>query len=425
MAELSLSTLAVHAGEFPDPVTGALTPSIDLSVAYQLPGFGPKLFDALAMESHRSPYAYARWASPTVRSLEEKVAALEGGEAALALASGMAAVSALLFTLLESGDHVVASEVCYAGSAELFGLQLPRLGIQVTLADTSNPDRVRAAVRPQTRLVFVETPANPIVRLSDIPLLAAIAHEAGALLAVDSTWAGPCLQRPLALGADYVIHSATKYLNGHGDALGGVIAGPAEGLHRIRKDSLVHLGGALSPFNAWLIMRGMSTLPLRMARHSESALLVARFLETHPAVKRVIYPGLESHPQRQLAARQMSSCGGMLAVQLKHGLRGAISLAEKVRLFTYATSLGHPRSLLFYYPFDLYVEEASYLTGTQKDAVREWMGEGIMRLSIGLEDPEDLIADLDQALRARTAKGLIGPPAYAALKRLQRGRGDS
>ena len=419
MADLSLDTLAIHAGEEPDPETGALTPPIHTSAAFKLPGFGPRLFDALMMESHQPPYAYVRWGHPTARVLEEKMAALEGGEAALALASGMAAVTGVTFTFLESGDHLVASEVCYAGSVELFGLHLPRQGVEVSLVDTSDLDQVRAALRPETRVVYVETPANPILRISDIHALAGIAHEAGALLVVDSTWAGPTLQRPLGLGADYVIHSATKYLNGHGDALGGVIVGPSGGIHRIRKEALVHLGGAMSPFNAWLIARGLATLPLRMARHSESALTIARFLEGHPAISRVIYPGLESHPHHDLASQQMSTPGGMVTFQLERGLGAAITLAEKVRLFTYATSLGHARSLLFYYPTDLYVDAAPYLTGAQKAHIREWTGDGIVRVSVGLEDPQDLIADLDQALRARTVKGMVGPAAYAVLKRMQ------
>jgi methionine-gamma-lyase len=419
MTDLSLNTLAIHAGEGPDPTTGALTPAIDMSAAFKLPGFGPELFDALMMESHQPPHAYVRWGHPTARVLEEKVAVLEGGEAALALASGMAAVSAVLFTFLESSDHMIASEVCYAGSVELFGEYLPRRGIEVSLVDTSDLDQVRKALQPNTKMVYVETPANPILRISDIQVLAGISHDAGALLVVDSTWAGPCLQRPLALGADYVIHSATKYLNGHGDALGGVIVGPAESVHRIRKQALVHLGGALSPFNAWLIARGLVTLPLRMARHSESALKVARFLESHPAVSRVVYPGLESHPQHNLVQRQMSASGGMITFQLKQGLGAAITLAEKVRLFVYATSLGHARSLLFYYPTDLYIDAVPYLGDTQKARIREWTGDGIVRVSVGLEDPDDLIADLDQALRARTIKGLVGPAAYAILKRLQ------
>lgn len=418
MSDLSLHTLAVHAGEEADPSTGALTPPIHMSAAFRLPGFGPDLFRALTMDSPDAPYAYVRWGHPTARVLEEKIAALEGGEAALATSSGMAAVSAVLFTFLGRGDHVVASEVCYAGSVELFGLHLGRYGIEVSLVDTGDLDQVRHALRPDTKMIYVETPANPILRLSDIAALAEIAHDAGALLVVDSTWAGPCLQRPLALGADYVIHSATKYLNGHGDALGGVIIGPRDGIHRIRKEALVHLGGVMSPFNAWLIARGLVTLPVRMARHSESALRIARFLEQHPAVSRVVYPGLESHPQHELARRQMAAFGGMLTFQLKGGLGAAITLAERVRLFSYATSLGHARSLLFYYPSDAYIDAAPYYTAEQKARIREWTGEGIVRVSVGLEDPDDLMADLDQALRARTVKGLVGPAAYGLLKRL-------
>lgn len=420
MAELSLATLAIHAGEEPEAATGALTPPIHMSASFRLPRFGSGLFDALTMASPDAPYVYTRWGHPTARVLEEKMAALEGGEAALALASGMAAVSALAFTFLRSGDHLVASEVCYAGSTELFGQYLVRQGIAVSLVDTGDPKAVQAALQPNTRMVYVETPANPILRLSDIQALAEIAHRAGALLAVDSTWAGPCLQRPLSIGADYVLHSATKYLGGHGDALGGVIVGPAEGIHRIRKEALVHLGGAMSPFNAWLIARGLVTLPLRTARHSENALALARFLESHPAVSRVVYPGLESHPQHELAQRQMSAFGGMVTLQLKRGLGAAITLAEKVRVFTYATSLGHARSLLFYYPTDMVVDAASYLSAAQKARIREWMGEGIVRVSVGLEDVQDLMADLDQALRARTFKGVAGPAAYSLLKRLQK-----
>ena len=321
------------------------------------------------------------------------MAALEGAQAALATASGMAAISALLFTFLKSGDHVVASEVCYAAAMELFGEHLPARGIEATTVDTSDPDAVRSAIRDNTRLLYVETPANPILRLSDIRLMAQIARAAKILLAIDSTWAGPCLQRPIELGADYVIHSATKYLNGHGDALGGVIVGPRDGIHQIRKTALVHLGGVMSPFNAWLIARGMSTLPLRMARHSESAQTLAEFLQGHPAVERVVYPGLASHPQHELAGRQMAAGGGMITLQLKRGIEAAISMAEKARLFTYATSLGHARSLWFYYPSDLYVDAVPYLSDAQKKRFRAWIGDGIVRLSVGLEDPDDLMAD--------------------------------
>jgi cystathionine beta-lyase/cystathionine gamma-synthase len=387
-----------------------------MATTFKLPKFGIKLFDALLMDSTRPPFAYTRWGNPTLRALEDRLSALEGAEAAVVTASGMAAVSATILTFLSSGDHLIASEVCYAGSVELFGLHLRRLGIEVSLVDTSDAAQVQAALQPNTRLIYVETPANPILRIADIAALSEIAHRAGALLAVDSTWAGPTLQRPLALGADYVVHSLTKYLNGHGDALGGAIIGPQSGVGRIRKEMLVHLGGAMSPFNAWLILRGLATLPLRMQKHCQNALQVARFLESHPAVNRVVYPGLESHPQHELARKQMSDFGGMITFQLKGGLGAAINLAEKIKLFSYATSLGHAHSLLFYYPTDLYVDAAPYLNKEQKASIRQWTGDGIVRASIGLEDPRDLIADLDQALRARTFKGVLGPLAYRLMK---------
>jgi cystathionine beta-lyase/cystathionine gamma-synthase len=482
-------TMAVHAGEEADAGTGALRLPIHMATTFKLPRFGVKLFDALMLESARPPFAYTRWSNPTLRALEDRLAALETASqmaeitdpgysteisalnvnarikdlsnnagindpgyslnasddaalknrerrlgqqgqsrtttlpvAAVVLATGMAAVSALTLTFLSAGDHLIANEVCYAGSVELFGLHLPRLGIQVSLVDTSDLEQVRAALRPNTKMIYAETPANPILRMADIAALAQIAHGAGALLAVDSTWASPALQRPLALGADYVVHSLTKYINGHGDALGGAIIGPQKGIQRIRKEMLVHLGGAMSPFNAWLILRGLVTLPMRMERHSQSALEVARFLESHSKVSRVVYPGLESHPQHDLAQRQMRSntgapsAGGMLTFQLKGGLGAAIDLAENIRLFSYATSLGHAHSLLFYYPSDLYIDAAPYLSAEQKRRIREWTGDGIVRASIGLEDPKDLIADLDRALKRRTMKGMVGPPMYRLMK---------
>jgi cystathionine beta-lyase/cystathionine gamma-synthase len=425
MDEFDFDTLAVHAGEEPDPVTGAMRLPVDMATTFKLPPFGPGLIDAMLMESPHPPHAYTRWSNPTLRALEQRLVALETVSIskakkrrmdAVVTASGMAAISALLLTLLSNGDHVVASEVCYAGSVELFGLHLPRFGIQVSLVDTSDLEQLRSAIRPNTRLIYAETPANPVLRISDIAGLAGIAHAAGVPLAVDSTWASPALQQPLALGADFVIHSLTKYINGHGDALGGVVIGPQKDIQRIRKEMLVHLGGALSPFNAWLILRGAVTLPLRMERHSQSALQVAQFLESHPKVKRVVYPGLESHPQHVIAQRQMSAFGGMLTFQLKGGLGSAITLSEKIKVFHYATSLGHAHSLLFYYPSDIYVDAATYLTPEQKASIRAWTGDGIVRASVGLENPTDLIADLDRALRGRSVRGLAGPLAYQLLK---------
>jgi methionine-gamma-lyase len=396
MSEHRFDTQAVHAGQEPDPVTGSVTPPIHMTTTFKLPDPGPELMDALFLRGERPPHVYTRWSNPTLRTLEEKMAALEGAEASVAFASGMAAVASVLFTLVSAGDHVVASDVCYAGTVELLGLHLGRYGIEVTLVDSSDAEAVRRALRPNTRLVYIETPANPILRLTDIAAVAEIAHGAGLPLVVDSTFATPVLQKPLALGADFVLHSMTKYLGGHGDSLGGIVVGSREAIHQIREGMLIHLGGAMSPFNAWLINRGLATLSLRMQKHQDSALAVARFLEQHPKVKRVLYPGLSSHPQHDLARRQMSGFGGMVVAQMDVQTAGA--LVQHVRVFTYATSLGDYQSLLFYYPSGLYVDSVTYLDAGQKKAIREWMGDGIMRISIGLEDPEDLIADLDQAL---------------------------
>ncbi len=396
MTEYKFDTNAVHAGQEPDPVTGSVTPPIHMTTTFKLPEPGPRLMDALFLRGDRPPHVYTRWSNPSLRTLEEKMAALEGAEAGVAFGSGMAVVSSVLLTFLGAGDHVVASEVCYAGTVEFLGEHVGRYGIEVTLVDTSDVEAVRGALRPNTKLVYIETPANPILRLTDIAAVADVAHGAGARLVVDSTFATPVLQKPLSLGADFVLHSMTKYLGGHGDSLGGIVLGPSEGVEEIRQGMLIHLGGAMSPFNAWLINRGLATLSLRMRQHQESALAVARFLEQHPRIERVIYPGLESHPQRELVQRQMSGPGGMVVAQMN--METAADVVKGVQVFTYATSLGDYQSLLFYYPTDMYVDTATYLPDEQKKAIREWAGEGIMRISIGLEDPEDLVADLDQAL---------------------------
>lgn len=392
-------TLIIHSAAAPEAEGASLVRPLHMTASFRLPEFGPELLDALLLQSDAPPHAYTRWSNPTVRALEEKLAVLERAEAALVTASGMAAVSAVVLGLLGRGDHLIAQEVCYVGSAELFGEQLRRYGIEVTLVDTSDTEQVEAAIRSNTKMIFAETPANPILRLADVAALAAVARQSGAVLVVDSTYATPLLQQPLELGADLVVHSLTKYLNGHGDTLGGAILGRREAIKKLRKEMLVHLGGAASPFNAWLIARGLLTLPLRMERHCVNAGALAEFLADHPAVKRVIYPGLPSHPHHALATRQMNGFGGMLTFQLNEGLGAAIRLAEKIRVFSYATSLGHPHSLLFYYPTDLYIDEAGYLTPEQRLRIREgWMGEGIVRVSAGLEHAPDLVSDLKQAL---------------------------
>ena len=392
-----LRTLAIHAGETPDAVTGASAPNIVMSTTF--------LADAesgFSIESagDESAFIYTRWANPTVDQLERKLAILEGGEACAAFASGMAAISALFFHLLGAGDHLVMSDVAYAGASELANELLPRLGVEVTKVDMSDLEELQAAITPATRLVYIETPCNPIVRLTDIEAVTQLAHAAGVPVAVDSTFATPVATQPITLGADYVIHSLTKYLCGHGDALGGAIIGRADTIGELRRTITVRTGGVLSPFNAWLILRGIATLPLRMQAHEAGAMQVARFLEAHPKVERVIYPGLASHPQHVLARRQMANFSGMMTLRVADGRRATRILAERLRVFHYAVSLGHQRSLLFYMDTADLLETSFKLSREQEQTFREFAGDGMFRVSIGLEDADDLCADLEYALAA-------------------------
>jgi len=347
--------------------------------------------------TENTPWVYTRWGNPTVSQLEHKLAALEGTEDCVAFASGMAAITALFLHVLKPGDHLVMSDVTYAAASELANDELPRLGIEVTRVDTSQVANVEAALRPHTRLVYLETPANPLLRLSDVEAVTQLAHQAGAAVAVDSTFATPVGLRPAASGADYVIHSLTKYICGHGDAIGGAVAGRRSDLAGLRSLA-IHMGGVLSPFNAWLIIRGAATLPLRMAAHQAGALAVARYLESHPLITKVVYPGLESHPQHELAKRQLSNFSGMLTFQVADGPRAAQLLSERLEIIHYAVSLGHPRSLIIYLPTEDLLRSSFKLTPEQEASYRAYAGEGIFRLSVGLEDPADLIADLEQAL---------------------------
>jgi methionine-gamma-lyase len=389
-------TRAVHAGERPDPGTHASAPNIVMSTTFVIDDAEAKFSANVLGED--APFVYTRWGNPTVRQLEEKLANLEGGEAALAFGSGMAAATALFLHALKSGDHLIISDVAYAGVAELVRQTLPRLGIQVTPVDLSDLGALEQALRPETRMVYAETPANPNLKLTDIQAVSEIAHGAGAELIVDSTFASPMATRPIELGADMVLHSLTKYISGHGDAVGGALIGRADALSALEQDTAIHCGGILSPFNAWLTMRGMATLPIRMKAHAHNALCVAEFLESHPRVTRVIYPGLPSHPQHALARRQMSNFAGMLTFQVADGPATAQRLADNLEVIHYAVSLGHHRSLIFYLPTEDMQENSFHLTEKQLDAYKELAGEGIFRLSVGLEDAEDLCADLDQAI---------------------------
>ncbi len=399
--KLHFETLAVHCGAGPEEGSVSLVRPVHMSASFKLPEFGPELFDALLMESDQPPHVYSRWSNPSVRSLEEKLAGLEGGEAALVTATGMAAVATVLLGQLQKGDHIIAQEICYMGSQEFIAKHLERFGIEISLVDTADLEQIEAAFQSNTKLIYIETPANPILRVIDIAAVSALAARRGVKLVVDSTYATPYLQRPLELGADLVVHSLTKYINGHGDILGGAIIGSMEEIKSLRKDILIYLGSSAGPFDAWLIARGMQTLALRMEKHCANALAIAAFLEQHPAVERVFYPGLPSHPHHALAARQMpGGFGGMVAFRLKEGMPAVVRMAGKIKIFTYATSLGHPHSLVFFYPTDLYIDQAAYLSDQQKQSIRqEWMGEGIVRLSAGLENSADLINDLDQALQ--------------------------
>jgi len=393
--ELGTKTIAVHAGEQIDPDTGASAPNLVMSTTFAMKE--PAGFSINAFEGEM-PFIYTRWGNPTVRQLEQKLAALEGAEDCLAFASGMAATSAILLHALEAGDHLVISDVNYAGTAELVRQTLPRLGIDVTPVDTSDVAQVQAAMRPATRMVWIETPANPILRLTDIAAIAGLAKQAGALLAVDSTFATPIATRPIELGADLVVHSLTKYIGGHGDALGGAVLGSRDLLIGLKNDAIVHHGGVISPFNAWLILRGVATLPIRMQAHADTAFEVAQCLEAMPRVARVLYPGLPSHPQHDLAARQMANYSGMIAFQVDDGPSLARRMANELSVIHYAVSLGHHRSLIYWIDTDGLMESSLQLTGDALAGYRDFAGDGVFRLSVGLEDGADLCRDLAMIL---------------------------
>lgn len=394
-AKRRLETRAIHGGEKVDELTGASAPNLVMSTTFASDdpaGFSIKEFD------EERPYVYTRWGNPTTDMLEAKLASLEDAESCIALASGMAATTTLLLGLLKSGDHLVISDVNYPGTAEYVRETLPKYGIHSTAVDTSDPRLVERAFQPNTKLLWVETPANPTLRLSDIAAMSAIARAAGVPLAVDSTFATPIVTQPARLGADYVVHSLSKYIGGHGDAIGGAIVGSRERIDAIRDDAMIHLGGIISPFNAWLIARGAATLPARMRMHAESALQVALFLESHPAVLRVNYPGLSSHPQHELACRQMRSFSGMLSFQTRDGEAIAKRFAKELEIFHFAVSLGHTRSLIYWIPTAAALSTGLSLNETQTANYREYAGDGLFRVSIGLEHPDDLCADLAQVL---------------------------
>ncbi|MGD0263721.1 MAG: aminotransferase class V-fold PLP-dependent enzyme [Candidatus Methylomirabilota bacterium] len=375
---MRLETLAAHAGREADPATGAVTPPIHLSTT----------FERAADGSYPRGYFYSRIANPNRDALEKCLAALEGGAAAAAFSSGSAATMTV-FQALSPGDHVIAPTDVYHGTARLLREVLASWGLDASFVDMTKPGQVAQAVRANTKLIWAESPSNPLLKITDIGRIAEIAHEAGALCACDNTWATPVLQRPFELGADLTVHATTKYLGGHGDVLGGAVIARAEDGFFQRMRKIQTLGGAVpSPFECWLVLRGVPTLPYRMRGHSENALRVATFLSGHPAVEAVHYPGLKEHPGYEVAARQMALPGGMLAFQVKGGREKAFEVAAKVKVFTRATSLGGVESL---------IEHRASMEGPETRTP-----DNLLRLSVGLEHPDDLIEDLAQALMGRT-----------------------
>jgi cystathionine beta-lyase/cystathionine gamma-synthase len=390
-----IQTQAIHAGEAPDPTTGASAPNLVMSSTFVV---DEEISFSANNLSEESPFVYTRWSNPTTQQLEQKLAVLEQAEACVAFASGMAATASVLLSHLSHGDHLIISNTNYPGTAEFARDTLTRFGVSVTPVDTSELDIIRNAVQDNTRMIWIETPSNPLLRISDIEAAAIIAKQQGALLVVDSTFATPIATRPLQLGADLVMHSLTKYIGGHGDAMGGSVCGKQSLIGPLRGEALVHYGGVISPFNAWLILRGMATLPIRMRSHEENALKIADFLQHHASVEKVLYPGLASHPQHQLATRQMDNFSGMISFRTARPKQISKRMMQKLEVIHYAVSLGHHRSLVYLMQTGDLIDSSYRLDGEELEKYRDSAGDGIFRLSVGLEDASDLIADLEQVL---------------------------
>ena len=387
--KLGVHTLAIHAGEAPDPGTGALVPPLHLATTFHL---GSAENGAAIFAGEKQAYVYSRWANPTVTTLEKRVAALEHAEAALATGSGMAAIANAVLTIVSAGDHIVSARAIYPSTYHFFTVQLGALGIEATFVDATEPQNVARALRPTTRLVYLETPGNPTLALCDLAEIGALARAAGAATICDNTFATPINQLPLDLGIDAVVHSATKYFCGHGDAVGGLIAGTRAFIERCSTEPMRYFGGIMSPFPAYLILRGTQTLPLRVERHNANARAIAEYLEAHPKVGWVSYPGLESHPQHALARRQMRGFGGMVCFDLKGGVHAGARLMNAVSVCSLAVSLGDTRTLI------THPASTTHSVVSREARLSQGVTDGLVRLSVGLEDPEDLIADLEAGL---------------------------
>jgi methionine-gamma-lyase len=382
-------TLAVHAGEAACPATGALDTPI-----YQSTTFVSANSDEMAevYGEEKPGYMYTRYGNPTIHALEEKFAALEGGEAALATASGMAAISSAILGCVKAGDHVVAARSLYGAAYNFLNKKLPRMGASTTFVESRCAEDFENAFRPNTRLLYFETPSNPVLDILDIAGLARLARSRGVPSMMDNTFASPALQQPLGMGVTVAVHSATKYLCGHGDAMGGAIIGPKDYIAELSREVIRDFGGVISPFNAWLILRGIRTLHLRMPAHCANAERIAEFLAHHPKVERVNYPGLPAHPGHELAKKQMKSFGAMISFEVKGGYEGGKKVMDRVKLFARAASLGDTRSLI------VHSASTSHRAVPREQRLAIGITDGLVRLSVGIEAAEDLLRDLDQAL---------------------------
>ncbi|MGW7054072.1 cystathionine gamma-synthase [Streptomyces sp. NPDC054887] len=375
----SFETLAIHAGNTADPLTGAVVPPIYQVSTYKQDGVG----------GLRGGYEYSRSANPTRTALEENLAALEGGSVGLAFASGLAAEDCLLRTLLSPGDHVVIPNDAYGGTFRLFAKVVSRWGVDFSVADSSDPAAVRAALTPKTKVIWVETPSNPLLGISDIQALAGVARAAGVRLVVDNTFASPYLQQPLALGADVVVHSTTKYMGGHSDVVGGALIVNDAALGEELTYHQNAMGAVAGPFDAWLVLRGIKTLAVRMDRHSENATRAAEMLTRHPRVTQVLYPGLPEHPGHETAAKQMKAFGGMVSFRVEGGEEAAVEVCNRAKLFTLGESLGGVESL---------IEHPGRMTHASAAGSALEVPADLVRLSVGIESGDDLLADLKQML---------------------------
>lgn len=387
--DMGFATTAIHHGYDPMDEQGALTPPLHLTstFAFESAQAGGEMFAGT-----REGHFYSRISNPTTALLEDRIAALEGAEAGLATASGMGAITAVMWSFLSAGDEVITDRTLY-GCTFAYLKDLARFGITVRQVDLTDPAALEAAITERTRIVYFETPANPNMRLVDIAAVSAIAHAAGAKVVVDNTYATPVLTRPLSLGADLVVHSATKYLGGHGDLVGGLVAGCADDVSRVRLVGVKDMTGAvMSPFTAFLVLRGLKTLALRMARHCESGLAVARWLAAHPAVSCVLYPGLPDFAQHELAQRQMPGFGGMIAFELAAGDAAGAAMMNRLTLIRRAVSLGDAETLI-QHPASM-----THSTYSREERLDCGITDGMVRLSVGLEDVADILADLDRAL---------------------------